>query len=515
MSIKFSKKNILAAIFCFSLIFTSYAQENSQQTGNKTEEIDFDAADAVVSDQLPPSANKDEKQALAEVADTVEIVEEAPKPIIPENMQPFNSRKADLMEFLQSEPKKVVINGTEVKLKNPNLVADFYRLENYPTIWTQENSVLPNINQLQSLFDSVSEDALNPNTYHAETIKFLQAGNEYQDIVQLEVLATDAWLSLNHHLENGLLNPKKIDKTWNAPQVDSLALSHRLAEAFVAGDLVAPVKAINSADTRYQALKQRYLSATGAEADKIAINMERIRWLAPDWYQNRYVLANIPAFEVKVVENGADVFVSRSVVGKPATPTPRFVNSIKHIVVAPKWTVPSSVMKEKKVRLLASPGSFDGGYEAVDAQGRVVRPSELNWGSAEAGAYKLRQKSGKSNSLGLVKILFPNPHAVYMHDTPSKGLFNNAYRAASHGCVRLQKPFDLAALLLKDTNWDLEKLKTTAGKGQERWINPTQETPVYLVYWTMWPDTDGKMRTAKDLYKLDAEMIKAYKAALQ
>ena len=345
-------------------------------------------------------------------------------------------------------------------------------------------------------------------------MNLLVAGNEYQDIVALEVLMTDAWLSISDHLENGLLNPKKIDKTWNAPKVEPAELVKRLAESFVAGDLITPVQTINSADTRYQTMKQRYLSAKGKEADRWAINMERLRWLSPDWYKDTYVLANIPAFEVKMVRDGADIYVSRAVVGKPQTPTPRFVNSIKHVVVAPRWTVPGSIMKEKMGKLRSNPAAYDGGYEAVNAAGKVVAPSSLNWNSPESSSYKLRQKSGTRNSLGLIKILFPNSHAVYMHDTPSKGLFNNAYRAASHGCVRLQKPFELAEILLKDTSWNMNKLKTTANKNKEQWINPTQHTPVYLVYWTQWVDTDGKTRSAKDIYKLDEAMLKSYKNAV-
>lgn len=494
---------------CFlatAILGTLFSVAQAQQT-DFSEEAAFDEATPSLEDNLPPDANPSD------------VLTETPPELAPVIVRPstnndtafFNSRRIELIEFLQEPVKNVFIGNNVVNLNQPQMVADFYRREQFFTIWTHETVPNPMIVQLQQAIDAAADDALDPNKYHASIIKHLSAGNHYHDIISLEVLLTDAWLSLANDLANGAVDAKKIDSTWNAPKVSGEQLGVWLAEGVNNQDVLAPLNAINAQDSRYQTLKQAYQSDRNYA---LAINMERIRWMPQDWHQNRYIFVNIPSYEVTVVENQQNIYHTKSVVGKPERPTPRFIDRMRHVVMSPTWTVPPTIMKKDKLpQLIRNPGAFNGSYEAISPSGKVMSPSDVNWSSV-GSSYRLRQKPGGRNALGRVKFLFPNPHAIYLHDTPSKGLFNKANRAQSSGCIRLQDPMDFANLLLRGTNWTPEKINKASSQSKEQWVNTPTETPIYLVYWTTWAEPNGNIRQAKDIYGLDAKLISAYKKAV-
>ncbi|MBV7433946.1 L,D-transpeptidase family protein [Cardiobacteriaceae bacterium TAE3-ERU3] len=247
--------------------------------------------------------------------------------------------------------------------------------------------------------------------------------------------------------------------------------------------------------------------------DKIMINMERLRWL-PQSLGMPYVLVNIPSFRVIMYGENGPIYETKSVVGRPDRPTPAFIDRLRHIVMSPTWTVPPTIMRKDKLpRLRSNPGAFDGVYEVITPSGKVVAPSSVNWANGGNG-YTLRQKPGAHNALGRVKFLFPNKHAIYLHDTPSKNLFNRPNRAYSSGCVRLQDPLDFANVLLQGTQWTPESIRSATHQSRERWVDPPQETPIYLVYWTMWATPDGNILQAPDIYNLDKKLLRQYNNAL-
>lgn len=168
--------------------------------------------------------------------------------------------------------------------------------------------------------------------------------------------------------------------------------------------------------------------------------------------------------------------------------------------------------KDKLPRLRSNPAAFDGAYEAVTPSGRVVPPSSVSWYAGNG--YSLRQKSGPHNALGRVKFLFPNPHAIYIHDTPHKELFGRKVRAYSSGCVRIQKPIELANLLLNGAGWSSGQIEQATSQTHSRWVNAPKEIPVYLVYWTRWADLGGTLHQANDIYGLDARLMRQYNSAL-
>ena len=296
---------------------------------------------------------------------------------------------------------------------------------------------------------------------------------------------------------------------------DSTYFDGALAEAVTAYQQSHGLKAdgIVSGKTRNLLNGNKASSGGNASADRLMINMERLRWMPQD-IGDSYVLVNIPSYYVKMYRGDKEIYASKAVVGQPERQTPAFTDKLRHIVMSPTWTVPPTIMKKDKInKLRSNPGAFDGNFEAV-VGGRVLRPSAVDWSTPGATGYRLRQKPGPRNALGRVKFLFPNKHAIYLHDTPSKSLFGRNDRALSSGCVRLQKPEEFANILLKNTNWSSERIKKAMNQEKEQWVNTPEQTPIYLVYWTTWSDPDGKIQTANDIYGKDSALLQQYKKAL-
>ena len=243
--------------------------------------------------------------------------------------------------------------------------------------------------------------------------------------------------------------------------------------------------------------------------EDIIANMERWRWLPHD-LGDFHVLVNIPEFRVAIIENDQTVFSTRVVVGKPATPTPLFSNSIKNIVVNPYWNVPASIVaKEVAPDMLRNPGYIDSQNMEIVSGAHVIDASAIDWGNVTQGNwhYTLRQLPGRGNALGQIKFLFPNPHDVYLHDTPSKSLFANAVRAYSHGCVRVQNPMDFANALLKyEPGLDVGMLESMFGS-RERWVNLKTHVPVHIAYFTIRADADGNLHSYADIYGHNKRLI--------
>ncbi|KQP12432.1 L,D-transpeptidase family protein [Methylobacterium sp. Leaf93] len=230
-------------------------------------------------------------------------------------------------------------------------------------------------------------------------------------------------------------------------------------------------------------------SRVGDEEATVLVNMERWRWLPSDLGRD-YVLVNIPEFRLRVVRNGTQRDETRVIVGKAETPTPVFSGMMEYAVVNPSWNVPPSILKNEFLPALARDPNYAArrGYEVVYRNGNI----------------SVRQPPGERNALGFIKFLFPNNHAVYLHDTPNRSLFSASQRAMSHGCVRVDDPFRFADSVLPEA-WSSERLKKLIGKG-ERTIRLPEKLPVHLAYFTLDADERGSLRTFSDLYGHDARM---------
>ena len=221
------------------------------------------------------------------------------------------------------------------------------------------------------------------------------------------------------------------------------------------------------------------------EAEIIA-NMERWRWRARGEAPER-IEVNIPDFSVRVIRDNAEFYRARVIVGKPTTQTPIFSNRMQFIEVNPYWNVPDSIIKKEMMPKLADDPTYlqRMGYEVSTApNGRMI----------------VRQPPGERNALGNIKFMFPNQHAVYLHDTPSRGLFANDTRAYSHGCVRLDKPFKFAEVVLGAENgWTEERARRLVG-GKNQTIPLPHAIDIHIGYYTAFVDNEGKLQLREDIY---------------
>lgn len=247
-----------------------------------------------------------------------------------------------------------------------------------------------------------------------------------------------------------------------------------------------------------------------SNAEKIAklqVAMEALRWLPAELGQ-RYVFINQPAFRAYYVNEGKEQLSMRVVVGSKANQTYFFQDQIETVEFNPYWGVPKSIIvNEMLPKLRADPSYLDRlGYE-VSYDGRKVASSQIDWNATHS--VDVRQPPGGDNALGELKILFPNEHAIYMHDTPSKSFFNRDMRALSHGCVRLAEPRVMAAAVMGTT---VEEIGKQIASGQNRAVQVPQKIPVYVSYFTAWPNKDGVVEYFDDVYGRDGHTAKAFKA---
>lgn len=238
--------------------------------------------------------------------------------------------------------------------------------------------------------------------------------------------------------------------------------------------------------------------------EKVTLALEQMRWLPAELGETR-VFVNQPAFEASYFEDGAEKLTMRVVVGGPATQTTFFYDKIKQVDYNPYWGVPQSIIvNEMLPRLRRDPGYLDrAGYEVTDIKGNRISSASVDWGSYGSKVpYNVRQTPSEDNALGELKILFPNKHAIYMHDTPSKSFFQRDMRALSHGCVRLQDPRGMAAAVL-GKSLDYVAGKLAEGHSSEK---IERDIPVYMAYFTAWPDAAGKVEYFPDVYKRDERL---------
>lgn len=248
-----------------------------------------------------------------------------------------------------------------------------------------------------------------------------------------------------------------------------------------------------------------FVSAPKADRiEKVKVALEQLRWMPSD-FGSPHVFVNQPAFTARFVENGATRLSMRVVVGAPSTQTSFFTDEIETVDYNPYWGVPQSIIvNEMLPRLRNDPGYLDrAGYEVTDARGKKVPSSSVNWGQYGSKIpYGVRQAPSEANALGELKILFPNKHAIYMHDTPSKSFFDRDMRALSHGCIRLKDPRGMAAAVLGTT---VEHVEEKLARGHSTEAVP-RKIPIYIAYFTAWPSGTGKIDYFNDVYGRDDKL---------
>jgi murein L,D-transpeptidase YcbB/YkuD len=243
---------------------------------------------------------------------------------------------------------------------------------------------------------------------------------------------------------------------------------------------------------------------------QLEVNLERWRWL-PQELGQQHILVNIASFELDVVEGGQPVLVMKVVVGRDYRRTPVFSDKMTYLVLSPYWNVPLNIAVEDKLPLIKKDPAYLAKQNMRLFQGwgvntKEIDPLTVDWSkiTAKSFSYRLRQEPGAWNALGKVKFMFPNKFNVYLHDTPSRELFARPERTFSSGCIRLEKPIDLAQYLLRDDpSWTREQILAAIDKREEQTVQLPKRVPVHLLYWTAWVTEDGTVNFRKDIYGRD------------
>ena len=249
---------------------------------------------------------------------------------------------------------------------------------------------------------------------------------------------------------------------------------------------------------------------------RIELNMERWRWLPQD-LGKRYVLVNIADFRLEVKEDTETVLDMRIIVGRDYRRTPVFSDWITYLVFSPFWHIPPSLAVQDKLPLIKKDPEYFKKQRIRILRGwgtdeKEIDPATVDWSRVGASNfnYRLRQDPGLLNALGGVKFMFPNRFNVYLHDTPARELFAKSVRMFSSGCIRIEKPFDLAVYSLKgDPRWTAESIRTAMNRAGEQTVRLPERIRIHLLYWTAWVDEDGTVHFREDIYGRDRRLVEA------
>jgi L,D-transpeptidase YcbB len=246
-----------------------------------------------------------------------------------------------------------------------------------------------------------------------------------------------------------------------------------------------------------------------ARIDQLRINLERVRWIFRD-LESRYIISNIARFQTTLIEDGAPIWSTRSVVGQPYRQTPVFRSRMTYLVLNPTWTVPPGILSRDLLpEIRRDPTTLvRRNMSVLDLAGRPVDPAIVDW-NTRGFPYMIRQEPGPNNALGRVKFMFPNAHHVYMHDTPARELFDRVDRSFSSGCIRLEDPLELAEILLAESgNWDRAAIDRALADGRPRTVTLPRALTVLLIYATVVPE-NGQLLFVPDVYNRDARLLAA------
>ena len=247
-----------------------------------------------------------------------------------------------------------------------------------------------------------------------------------------------------------------------------------------------------------------------ARIDQIRASLERVRWVFRD-VEEDYLIVDIAGFNAYLVKGGERIWSTRVQVGKSYHATPVFKDTMRYLDFNPTWTIPPGILRNETLpRIRKDPNYLSrNNMSVVTTAGKIVDPSTIDWAATATGGfpYMIRQEPGPHNALGRVKFIFPNKYMVYLHDTPSKGLFARTERAFSHGCIRTQNPFELATLLLDGQGWDRVRVDQVVASKKNTRVNLESPITVMLLYWTAEADAEGTVFFRKDLYNRDAPII--------
>ncbi len=391
--------------------------------------------------------------------------------------------------------------------KEREAIAFFYAAHGFAPVWSDGGHPVAAAEPVLARLARAGEDALSvpapPRT--------LATDGTPDAIAASEIALTDAVVAYARQATGSRVDPRAIGPLIGSKP--ALADPAEVLAAVAAGGATAgdTLRAFNPTEPRYVALREKLAETRAAHGRPVPAgpslkagmrdprvpariegtliaNMEMWRWMPRDLGRDR-IEVDVPAFTVTVFHDGVPAAHNRVVVGKLDTPTPLFSNTMKFLIVNPVWNVPESIIDKELLRK-------DGDASGIRARGFDV--------SYRDGRLVVKQPSGEKNALGRVKFMFPNDYSVYLHDTPSKALFSTSRRAYSHGCVRVDQPFDFAESVLNDgvadggkASWSQERLRKLLGD-KERYVYLPKPLPIHIEYFTATVDNDSQRLQLRD-----------------
>jgi murein L,D-transpeptidase YcbB/YkuD len=371
----------------------------------------------------------------------------------------------------------------------------FYKQNGYQLAWSDGKRPGRALDALIAAVHAADQDGLDAAEYHADEIDAARrAPLDAGKAIDLDVRATYTYLRYAADLSLGTIDPEDLNPEWHAA-TRTVYLRNALRSGLDQNNIGQSLAAVAPHSPQYLGLKHQLVLARqkqdAAATESIVMNMERWRWL-PDELGSRYLMVNIPAFQLDAIEDGKSVLEMKVVTGKKDSQTPVLADRMTTVVFSPYWNIPQDIVqKEILPKVAKDPAYLDKNNMEADDKGNY------------------RQRPGKGNSLGQVKFLFPNHYNVYLHDTPAQSLFERIERDFSHGCVRLDQPMTLAQYVLRDQpEWTEEKIAVAMQAGTEKAVALKQPLPIYLVYFTAWED-HGVLKTVPDVYGIDRRHLAA------
>ncbi len=484
------------------------------------------APDAPAEPQSPTSAEADPTDGAHESAPAAAAQSEQPEQ--PE--QPSDTASAEqTTEVSQFEPEllRLISEAQDLSDAEREALTGFYQGRGDDLLWVADGTFTPRAEAAMAEIRRAEDWGLEASAF--ELPAALQSG-EPADVAAAELKLSLAVLKYAKHARGGRMDPRRLSNYIDR-EPPLLPPSEVLAGIAAADAADGYLRGLHPQHPQFEKLRQAWLNlrdgklpAEDAEEDvtsksrakkksretgsaeskmrKLLYNMEQWRWMPEDLGQF-HVWANIPEFTLRVVKDGKTVFAERLVVGKADTQTPIFSDEMETIVFHPFWGVPNSIkVKEILPGLVRGTNVLARNDLRIQHRGRDIDPRSVDWRRTDIRNFHVYQPPGGKNVLGVVKFLFPNKHAVYMHDTPTKNLFNASQRTFSHGCMRVRNPLKFAEVLLAyDKGWSESRVVSLVKNGpRNNHVNIESKIPVHMTYFTAWVDDDGTVKTWPDVY---------------